>query len=232
MALEPIALKALLMEVASGHPLKLLSLGYPDILYDGTGFKDIPERKDAAQIRSWHNWQGRVLDTDTLFEALDITPTYIDAAKVRGPEILSDLNIEGRLEGTEGGFNIILDPGTIEHVFNIGNAFSFIASACAMHGVVIHTNPLNMGNHGFWCLQPTAYIDWYEANGFVIEAMMELSGPVSARKARKMGGVTGRFDASPNSTMFVVARKVKEKATVTFPVQTKYRLNPSLKGAA
>lgn len=229
MALEPVAFKALLMEVASGHPLKLLSLGYPDVLYDGTGFKDIPERKDANEIRKWHNWTGRVLDTDVLFQALDIEPTYIDVAKVRGPEILVDLNIEVPVKAE---FNVVLDPGTIEHVMNIGNALKFIASACSLGGVVIHTNPLNMANHGFWSINPTAYIDWYEANGFVIEALMELSGPVGSRTTRKLGGVTGRFTAADNSTMFCVARKVKERATVTWPVQSKYRQNPTLKGAA
>lgn len=230
MALEPIALKALLMEVASGHPLRLLSLGYPDILYDGTGFKDIPERKDAAQIRAWHNWPGRVLDTDELFFALRLDPTYFDMAKVRGPEIVIDLNEFDRHRHPLK-FDIILDPGTSEHIFNIGAVFSAIAAACRVGGLVIHTNPLNAGNHGFWSINPTAYIDWYEANGFVIEAMMELSGPVSARKTRKMGGVTGRFDASPNATMFCVARKIKD-VPMKFPVQTKYRLNPNLKGAA
>lgn len=228
MALEPIALKALLMEVASGHPLKLLSLGYPDILYDGTGFKDIPERKDAAEIRAWHNWPGRVLDTDALFDALDIEPLYLDIEAARGPECIIDLNRPNDFYPDR--YDIILDPGTAEHIFHIGNVFAFISNACKLGGVIIHTNPLNMGNHGFWNICPTAFEDFYLANGFVIEGMAELSGPVSKRNMRVISH-TARFEASPNSTLYCVARKV-ESVPLTWPKQTKYRLNPNLKGAA
>ena len=229
MALEPIALEAILLECRNDpRPRRLLSLGYPDVLAPQGYFDHIPERKDATAIRGWHQWAGRVPDTDALFKSLNIEPVYVDISRARGPERIEDLNT---LESDSDKFDIILDPGTTEHIFNIGNVFTFIAKSCKLGGLIIHTNPLNMANHGFWSLNPTAYWDWYTTNGFRFETMKQLSGPVANRIVTNLNSATGRFEARPNSTMFAVVRKEID-AVLRWPTQTKYRMNPNLKVVA
>jgi hypothetical protein len=62
--------------------------------------------------------------------------------------------------------DLLIDPGTIEHCFNIGQAFANIGNALKPGGVVFHVNPINWIDHGFWNLCPCAYYDAYQENGY------------------------------------------------------------------
>lgn len=225
MAIEPFMLP-ILVELSNDMPnRKVLCLGYPDILdLPGSAWPG-PDSAEAESIAKWHGWSGRVLDTDAFFDILELEPTYIDRAKIRGNEIVADLN-DAELPK---GFGLIIDPGTSEHIWNIGGLFAEIAQAVENGGYVVHTNPLNMGNHGFWSVNPTAYFDFYLSNGFAVEKCWELSGSLADRTYRPSS--LGRFEARQNSANFFVAKKVHSPA-LTWPCQTKYRQNPTLKGAA
>jgi hypothetical protein len=59
-------------------------------------------------------------------------------------------------------YDVVIDGGTAEHCFNVGQVFANILSAVRPDGgIVVHVNPLNMMNHGFWNISPTAYADFY-----------------------------------------------------------------------
>lgn len=200
-------------------------LGYPDILVPNDAYPDVPIGSHKAA--AWHNWRGKVIDSDAYFKLNNLQPRYHDRAAVRGPEHVVDLNEPGQAEFGLSG--LIIDPGTSEHVFNVGELMRRIVEGIGVGGYVMHTNPLNMGNHGFWSFNPTAYKDFYEANGCTIETMKIFYGPLHGRDFIDSPDQTGRFDAPNNSSLFVVARKA-DRVPFAWPVQTKYRNNPRLGG--
>ena len=200
-------------------PCKLLSLGYPDLLIHEPG----PQRFDSREVARWHHWNHPVPDTEAVFKALGIEATYIDIHPSRGVERVVDLNYPTDLEG----FDLVLDPGTIEHCFNIGQAFQNIAAAVKVGGHVIHTNPMTRANHGFWSISPTAYMDWYETNGFEVVAMGGIGGRLDDRIVVEVEP-NERFTAPPEFDILVVAKKLRDMNAV-WPTQWKYRQNPDLK---
>ena len=250
MALEPIA--ADLIEKIAAHfktlpatfERNVLCLGYPDVL--SVNDSPVPNAADHDRIAAWHRWHGRVLDADAWFASLDLKPQYWDVVASRGPEQIVDFNEIAVQDGyvrlparvtmfpdppsEQTQFALCIDPGTTEHVFCASNVFAAMAQLTMVNGYCLHVNPYNLGNHGMWGINPTAYYDFYECNGFEILNMAELSGPLEKRRIRPVPAAK-RFDPLPNSTMLCLAQRKSTNARVSWPRQAKYRANPMLKGA-
>ncbi|HJZ96104.1 MAG TPA: hypothetical protein VKE70_06335 [Candidatus Solibacter sp.] len=60
----------------------------------------------------------------------------------------------------------VFDLGTLEHVFDIGEAFRNIHRLLRPGGCVIHFSPVTLLNHGLWNLNPQVFFGFYELNGF------------------------------------------------------------------
>lgn len=242
MAIEPVMAEIIEKLRPTLPNNRVLCLGYPDILNTGEAPTD-PERQSIAK---WHHWKGGIEDAGHFFGRQELDAEYWDVTKARGPERIVDLNTtsddwragrpflvhpgeDGWDEELPQDFALVIDPGTLEHIANIGNCWRTICAVTALNGLVVHCNPLGMPNHGFYAINPTAYADIYEANGFRIEALLHLSGPLNNRVLAE-APKHGRFPAVNNSAMLCVARKVEE-VPFNFPVQTKYRKNPNLKAA-
>ena len=126
-------------------------------------------------------------------------------------------------------YALIIDPGTLEHCFNIAQAAKNVAEMVAPGGWVFHGNPMNMFNHGFYNLNPTWYHDFYAANGFRVELVEGVANPVRGLQRFEVP-LTGRYGGVPaESSLYVLARRESE-APVRWPTQTKYVKNPTLKG--
>lgn len=205
------------------RPATLLCLGYPDLLI--TDRLDCPVVEDRG-IAAWHHWDGPIYETTAALERLGISPVYIDVHPSRGAERVVDLNYPLPADLC-GAFDAVLDPGTLEHCFNIGQAFRNVVQALKPGGFAVHTNPLSQANHGFWSINPTAYHDFYGALGFRVETVI-LGGPV-ARRERFSGVTTERFHAGPELVNLCVATAPGEVTVAGWPTQTKYRNNPDLK---
>ena len=219
---------------------RVLSLGYPDILATreqvglifGAGFVErLRMRDDAEAILRWHGASGaprEVIDTRSLFEALGFALDVVDIAEARGGEIIADLN-EPLPAPMDARYAAVIDAGTLEHCFNIGQAARNVAGAVAVGGFVMHGNPLNLYNHGFYNLNPTWYHDFYGANGFLIEQMEIVAGVAEGVPSTAKPPPVARFNGAPeNSTVLVVARRV-EVREIRWPIQSKYVTNPTLR---
>lgn len=241
MAIEP-TMADVIRRVAPTVPnRRALCLGYPDVLALGAA----PTDPELQAIAKWHQWKQKVRYTPAFFADLNLQPEYWDVAKARGPEKIVDLNRFsvydedpdretawddiGKPPRYKNYYSLVIDPGTLEHIANIGNCWRTICAVTAIGGAVIHCNPFGWANHGMYSIHPTAYIDVYEANGFEIETLAELSGPLDNRTIRD-AKTTTRFSAAPNAVMLCVARKVKDVA-FSWPIQSKYRRNPTLRAA-
>lgn len=225
MALEAFTLPIIKSISVNVPNRNVVCLGYPDLL--ALEWEHIPDSSESAAIKDWHRWDGRVLDTDAFFASLHLQPIYIDRAQIRGTEIVADLN-----DCTLPDCGLLIDPGTSEHIFNIGHLFKEMARAVVTGGYILHTNPLNMANHGFWNFSPTAYLDFYQANGFQINFACRLSQTLSARciETIKVEEFTKRYPAVENSSAFIVAKKVKD-VPFSWPCQGKYRAFPMLRAS-
>lgn len=225
MAIEPVMAEVIQKLRPSLPNNRVLCLGYPDILTTAEPPTD-PERQAIA---GWHHWKGGIEDAGHFFGRQHLDAEYWDVTQARGPEWIFNLNDDTYEVAPGEGRGLVIDPGTLEHIANIGNCWRTICAVTALNGLVVHCNPLGMPNHGFYAISPTAYVDIYEANGFEIQALLHLSGPLDNRVIAE-APKHGRFPPVNGATMLCVARKVKEVA-FNFPIQSKYRSNPMLKAA-
>lgn len=90
----------------------------------------------------------------------------LDFSDFEGAEIIFDLNKPVPDELT-CRFEVILDSGTIEHIFDMRSALMNIGRMLKPGGRVIHISPANnYANHGFYQCSPTLLIDYYAANRY------------------------------------------------------------------
>jgi len=187
-------------------------------------------RDDSAQIARWHGMPEttKVVEAAQLLALLGYDLEVLDVVEARGGEMVHDLN-EPVPASLHRRYALIIDPGTLEHCFNIAQAAKNVAEMVAPGGWVFHGNPMNMFNHGFYNLNPTWYHDFYAANGFKVELVEGVVNPVRQLQRFEVP-LTGRFGGvPPESSLYVLARRESE-APVRWPTQTKYLNNPTLKG--
>jgi len=200
----------------------LLSLSYPDMVMSQDELEGVAGFRTFCETDygGWHGRKHKLPDTAEVFAKLGVKQTrYVDIAASRGVEDIVDLNAPADL----GQHDIVLDCGTTEHCANIWQATVIAANAVKVGGVIVHTPPLTMLNHGFYCPQPTFYFDLYTQNGWRIEAMLLTDGEQFADAPR-----TARFKAPPEFSVYVIAKRLTD-TPLTYPTQTKYLNNPGLK---
>lgn len=219
-------------KTAGGRRLCVLVFGYPDLLVDrpvlehlvgADLLRDLPERADAQAVREWHKLRPGVpvYDTLALFDRLGLDVTVADVAALQGIERIVDLN-DPLPDDLRRRFDLVIDPGTCEHCFNVGMAFRNVCEAVRLGGYLLHVAPLTFINHGFWNFSPTVYPDYFEANGF---ALLHLGGSAPAANGQLAPFAVNpvqRFSPPMNGFLYVVAERTGEQAPV-WPVQRKYR---------
>ncbi len=201
----------------------VLSLSYPDLVMSQdeleavAGFRTFCENDSGK----WHGVAYKLPETVEAFRKLGTeTLRCVDIVASRNVEEIFDLNVPQDF----GQYDLVIDPGTTEHCANIWQATVNAANAVKEGGIIFHTPPLTMLNHGFFCPQPTFYHDLYTQNGWAIEKLIVTDG------AGQYADVpyTGRFKAPAEWSTYCIARRLSP-LPLTFPVQTKYLLNPQLK---
>lgn len=124
---------------------------------------------------SWHTnlpqWQGtanaQYISDVAFFRALGADRvSALDFSAFEGAELVADLNRPAPPEW-EGRFDLIVDSGTLEHVFHLPQALANLGRMVRVGGRVIHLSPgNNYVNHGFYQFSPTLFADFYRANGW------------------------------------------------------------------
>ena len=232
----------MLKQVASQLPApkRMLCLGYPDMLVtpaqiEKTCGADVLAatqwRDDSDSILRWHNLRGamdRVAESRSLFAAMGIETDFVDIVASRGFEIVLDLNEPATPELADK-YDIVYDGGTMEHCFNVAQVMMNILDFAKVGGFIIHVNPINYYNHGFFNFNPTFYHDWYgQAGNQVVSPFYAMHGPVLPSRLAVLDAVKS-FAAPERSVMMVAARKVSP-ARPKWPTQAKYLRNSELRG--
>jgi SAM-dependent methyltransferase len=221
-----------LRKAVGDRRLDVLIFGYPDLLMPPQILEslvgadllhDLPERADAAKVREWHRLavEMPIYDSMVLFDRLGLAVTVADVAALQGMERIVDLN-DPLPDDLRRRFDLVIDPGTCEHCFNVGMAFRNVCEAVKHGGFLVHLAPLTSINHGFWNFSPTIYPDYFEANGF---SLLHLAGHVLTADGRFAAFTVepfNRFKAPMNGLLYVVAERTGDQPPV-WPVQRKYR---------
>lgn len=108
-----------------------------------------------------------------LFKALGFSELKsMDYSDYQGADIIFDLNSCEIPTALLGAFDVMLDGGTMEHVFHIPNVLNNIYKMLRVGGRIIHISPTsNYVDHGFFSFSPTLFYDFYQTNKFKIEIL-------------------------------------------------------------
>ena len=221
---------------------KICCLGYPDVLVSTEQAQQylgaepaarLAYRPDSASIIAWHALQAhldRVIDAESLFEVMGMKLTVVDLVASRGGERIVDLN-EPLAADLVGAFDIVLDAGTMEHCFNVGQAVRNILAMAKVGGFVIHLNPMTMINHGFFNFSPTFYHDFYGQNGHQLIAPICGLSANGIKVTYQKVDHTRRQRVTDSAMVLSVVRKQNDSVPI-WPMQSKYLDNPTLKNNA
>lgn len=223
MALSSLLMQELCKRLKPGAVIA--SMGYPDIIAPhkalqailGAKFYFLKYREDSEQIQKWHGATQKVPDADSFFGLQGCMLDVFDIARHRGVERLCDLNEPFTVPH---GYDFVIDVGTMEHCFNIGIAACSMAGMLKQGGIILHENPFNWGNHGFWNINPTFYADFYGQQGFRLHEcwLVPRDGePIKDIERNKRFAYNG-----PEANMIAIAERV-ETLPIAFPVQGKYK---------
>jgi hypothetical protein len=131
----------------------------------GFQLRDVPLTLSA---KPGHARAGFLSD-DSMLKALGFTDyAAMDVSDYEATDvILHDLNSPTIAPELEGRFDVVIDGGTLEHVFHLPNAMSALGRMVHSQGRVIHASPsTNHVDHGFYMFSPTFFWDYYSANRF------------------------------------------------------------------
>jgi len=176
----------LIVELHKREPLPtpLLSLGVQDIhaRYEDLvamfrsakyPYRDLsPEQRLASTSYLWRNDPERARERvhpRTFFRMLGIEDySDLDLSPAEQPALRHDLNTPIP-DAWHGQYGMVLDSGTLEHLFDIRNALSNLVALTRVGGRVLHISPIaGWTNHGFFQLSPCLFYDFYGTNGFDI----------------------------------------------------------------
>jgi hypothetical protein len=174
---------------------RCLTLGRQDILMTIDQFWGVLHSRGVIQITGPGQitvgpHQGRAhekaLSTDTLLSSRPdlrakgfISDTFffeflgfddfksLDASAYEGADYIFDLNSTGIREVIGEGVDLVLDAGTMEHIFKVDQVLANIFDSLNIDGWIVHQSPTsNYVNHGYYQFSPCFFAEYYSANRF------------------------------------------------------------------
>ncbi len=149
------------------------------------------------------------------------SPKSYDAIDFHGTEeaMVIDLNYQINLNRK---YDVVINNGTAEHVFNFCQVFKNIHDLTKENGVMIHESPFTgCINHGFFCIQPNLFFDLAAANGYEIISVFVCSHEDGA--LRQLQEPEGAQECVwPNTVLVAYLRKGPRETEFVIPQQGKY----------
>lgn len=153
----------------------------------------------------------------------------LDLDEYEGANIIFDLNKDKTPKNLLNKYDFIYDGGTLEHIFNIGNALKHLTRMNKDRGVVFHSNPCNgYIDHGFFQISPTLYFDYYLTNqynilyaGIIEQSIGRKIFPIRQDLYRTLD-VNFGVKFTPKGVLNFCAQKSNETDEITTPQQGYY----------
>ncbi|TLH67471.1 SAM-dependent methyltransferase [Mycolicibacterium cosmeticum] len=188
----------------------------------------------AAPATADHHWDDYVDDFLRGYLGAQ-SVTVLDASAYEGAEAIHDMNYPVP-RAWHDRYDVIIDGGSLEHIFNVPVAFSNLANMLKVGGTIfINTPANNMMGHGFYQFSPELMFRIFaEANGFALRDVLlyearypgvELTKKDTVYKVVDPEGVrqrVGLLNSKP-VIMMVEARKIRDaEMFATPPLQSDY----------
>lgn len=203
---------------------KLIALGYPDLLATKKTLIEVFGKKLVSglsidkfenDIQKWHKWNEPVYNVFDLFSYYRFIPTVLDIESHRGVETIVDLNEHLPLD-LKNQFDFLVDTGTLEHCFNVGQAFKNMCDLINLGGIIITAAPISKLNHGFYNFCPILYNKGFSENGFEILSMNLIDGKGNLQDLQ-----IGKEMPTNKSILVCIAKKIRLQE-FKWPSQGKY----------
>lgn len=221
---------------------RVVSLSRVSIYSSATALKRYLE---ASGFQAWVDrvkWEGN-LTTRELFLGFGFDHyDDIDFTSDEGCTIVHDMNRPVPAE-LHGQYDLAVEMGTLEHIFDIRTAFESIVRMLKVGGVAFHLSPVDWFNHGFYNFSFTLFNDVYRANGFDDPIFYIVAFPMEWDKNPEIR--FAKIDFTPRQVLLspapekhlymvsCIARKAKELPSFQIPTQAVYdpvlNLNTPLK---
>ncbi len=163
----------------------LLTLGMPDVYFTFEHLKKMAQTVktqidlSVPIIPSYNSTFASkgYISGETLFKSLGFERLCVlDDSAFEGAEVLFDLNSEILPKHLQEKFDVIIDHGTLEHIFHLPNALNNVFNMLKVGGRVIHSSPTsNFVDHGFYMFSPTFFYDFYSENKWQINNIYVVS---------------------------------------------------------
>lgn len=175
----------------------------------------------------------KFISDGTFLTAIGFTEVAtLDFSDYEQPDILVDLNRPISQE-LSSRFDVIIDGGTLEHIFHLPQALSNLHQMLRPGGRVIHLNPAsNYVDHSFYMFSPTLYWDYYSVNDYEINGakLIRLTGDHAKDPWEIMDYIPGSLDATAAGglddkkyQLFFIATKRSGSTGDRIPQQGYYR---------
>ncbi len=149
----------------------VLSLGNPTINFTRNALNKFL-RSFPNEIKEFP--QEVELDGKNLFKHLGYESFLVlDVHKDTDVDIVWDLNNSNNLPHEYlNYFDLLIDPGTLQHVFDIRSCLDCITKLTKINGYIYHISPgNNYMDHGFYQISPTLFQDYYYENQFKLVSL-------------------------------------------------------------
>ncbi len=186
-------------------------------------FKDFDFRKlkPWGQIRDFIQYGDGFQIAKAVYQIL-FEPSVTHAVDLNGTEAAFKQDLNGPLKLPQK-YDVVINHGTAEHVFNIAMVFKSMHDACEVGGYMVHDAPCTgWFDHGFYTLQPTLFYDVAAANEYelISLSLTEIhSGEIKRIESREHLHALDQFRV--NWMLYVVLRKVNDK-NFAVPLQGVY----------
>lgn len=167
-----------LMEEGKRRPFsgRVLTLGVQIVFVNEAELEALADRHGfalaASPATSREPLKGGGVSCDYLFRRLGFTSVVsTDVSDYEGADLVFDLDAAETPSKHIGLYDLVLDGGTLEHVFHAPNALKNILGFTALNGRIVHMSPSsNHIDHGFYMFSPRFFWDFYSANRLNIVA--------------------------------------------------------------
>ncbi len=243
MALPLSHLRTLLQE-ASRRPFqgKILTLGRQTVHFDQKALQKMAQeygvslrtpQKVTPPLSEKYAKKGCLSDED-LFYSLGFSEfVALDNSGYENAHIIFDLNQPSPPKHLRGYFDVILDSGTMEHVFHIPNVLSNIFHMLRPQGRIIQFLPSsNFMDHGFYMFSPTFLYEYYLQNNFQINISQIFRTTPLPRASYKVYNYTpgclyhiqqGGLDSGVYQIVNIVTKE-KDSTCTVIPQQKDYQV--------
>lgn len=225
--------------------IRVLSVGYPDLVLTQKSFirysDCLPLKQSVASqqepVMEWHRLKSskfKALSLKKLLQSMyNVEFKYIDIEEGTGlsEDVCDFLRIDLNLPFTiDEQFDLIIDSGTAEHCFNIGNVFSGYHKLLSNTGYLYQWSPFISPNHGFYSINPTLYYDlardcMFDLVEYHLHKFANYRGYFKCRSQNIPFRPVAKFRLYPWSFSSTILNEVilkKSSESFSYPVQSKY----------